>query len=95
MRLMLKRVVGVRERDLKFIYRAWDLKSQGNEGKKPSPPLLPGRDRRNAGRAGVRWSWKNGEMVVRWMEDVSQVSRRLHYGWRPKKSGREKLETVP
>lgn len=37
---MLNRVVRVRERDLKFIYRAWDLESQGNEGKKPLPPLL-------------------------------------------------------
>lgn len=47
------RTLHVKERNEKLIYRAWDLKSQGNNGEKPSPLLPPGRDRKNARRDGL------------------------------------------
>lgn len=47
------RTLNVKERDERLIYRAWDLKSQGNDGEKPSPLLPPGRDRKNARRDGL------------------------------------------
>lgn len=79
---MLRRGVRARERDLKFIYRPWDLKIRGMRGRNLQHHSHQEK-RRDARRDGVSWSWKNGEVVGRWTEDVRKASRRLLYVWEP------------